>query len=50
MMTMSKYVAWRLFAAKSDARNLRIERFVRSGMIVRYGDTSWSAQRANIHC
>ena len=48
MMNLSLYVAWRLFAARQTASNLRIVAFVPSGLKIAGNDTPATQQLFNV--
>lgn len=49
MMTMSLYVAWRLYAAKQVVRNLRIVAFVPCGLFVAHSDNTMTRSVDNVY-
>ena len=49
MMSMSLYVAWRLYAAKSTDRNLRIVAFVPCGLFVKHSDNAVTVSVDNVY-
>lgn len=49
MMDMNMYIAWRLFAAKTSARNARIVAFVPCGLFVKHSDTPVTVTVDNVY-